>query len=584
MNIFGKKKKSIRYTITASQISIIFIAVISFFVISSAYFTVKTKNDVKSDMLYSVNIASSNVYKYIREMENMLYSVSYNTDIIDILSKNSKSDIFERKKNTDDLTRNVSTILYNCSFPADVSFYICDSYKSFICDNSLFYDFDEIKDQEWLMKSMALGNSFYYFSERDEETEYISIANPLYYSYNLEKIAGYVKISADLSVIRELLINCSVKNARTLLLNSKGDIICDPYGYALSDDEKAEICAMSDGKISTKEISGGRCFIVKKASDNSHFCVLTLQSTSYMYHSLNYLLIILIIVLILVCIAGVAVSRMISKPVTEALDIMVDAMDNFKLGEINSIDIPDNLNFEVTNMMEAYNQMVQYIDNLIQYNNEYSKKLKKYEFDFIQMQIKPHFLYNTLNIMQYLTEEKQTDAAVQLIRALSKFYKISLHNKSEFVTIENEIMHIRYYVMIENFKYDNAFTLNVDVPEEIRKYSIPKITFQPLVENSIHHGILEKQIPTGTISITAQKSGEYVYIRIKDDGIGMTRDKIDEIMSGKTKSIGVRNTMERIRMCFGDESGFDIESVPDKYTVVTIKIKGVRFDDQYNDC
>ena len=229
---------------------------------------------------------------------------------------------------------------------------------------------------------------------------------------------------------------------------------------------------------------------------------------------------------------------------------------------------------ELKPLAKNMNKMASQIDLLIKKNIEEEKNFQKAEMKALQAQITPHFLYNTLDIIQYLAKENKPDDVTYLIKNLSKFYKISLHNKSDFVKIESEIKHISYYTAIENFKHDNAIKLEIDIPSEIQNLSIPKITFQPIVENAIKHGILEKDVPEGYIRIWAKKEGCDVLIFIEDNGAGMPQSRIDEILSQKTSSVGIMNTDKRLKLFFGEAYGLSFESEVGKFTRVIIKIRG----------
>ena len=151
------------------------------------------------------------------------------------------------------------------------------------------------------------------------------------------------------------------------------------------------------------------------------------------------------------------------------------------------------------------------------------------------------------------------------------------------MNLEHEINHILKYIEIENYKYNNAIKVKVDVPDELRRCLVPKIILQPLIENAIHHGILEKDSGTGTISISSRRDGEDVLITIADDGIGMNVEQLNNLKNGLGSGIGYANTDRRIKLFFGSEYGLDIESEEGKYTKIIIKIKE-RTEDSDNDC
>ena len=382
-------------------------------------------------------------------------------------------------------------------------------------------------------------------------------------------------------MFENVLKESSMANSNSMILNSGGNIICSSDGKNYRHtNEFANLC---DSKLTTVNVNGENFYGVKKGIDRAGYDVIVLQSTSVAYRMLYVMFIILFIILLIIFAASLAISNLTSGSVIMSLDTLVHAMKKTKFGELKQIENYPSQNAEIVETISAYNHMVTSINDLITYNNNYSETLKRYEFNFLQMQIKPHFLYNTLDIIQYLAKENKIDDVTFLIKNLSKFYKISLHNNSDLVTLENEIKHISYYVAIENFKHDNAITLKIDIPDELMCVSIPKITLQPLVENAIGHGILEKETPVGTIAVSAQESGADVFISITDDGVGISQSKIDDILNGKTHSVGIMNTNRRLKLFFGSDYGLTIESKENEYTKITIKVKGVISDDKNND-
>ena len=215
------------------------------------------------------------------------------------------------------------------------------------------------------------------------------------------------------------------------------------------------------------------------------------------------------------------------------------------LGEFKMLGIPPDTDDSIVETYSDYNRLTATVKNLIQYNSDYENNIKKMELDFLQQQIKPHFLYNTLNTMQGLVKGNDIDKTIALISLLSKFYHLSLHNSDSSVELATELMHITYYVKIENFKFDNAIKLDIDIPEDVMKCKVPKLILQPLIENAVHHGIREKSSGCGTISVTCGREGHDIYLYITDDGVGISPQKISEIKNGH--SIGYINTDRRLR-------------------------------------
>lgn len=579
MSVAGKA--SIRYKLFISQISLILVAIISFFIISASYFIVKTKNDILTNMRYSSNIISSNVYNYISSMENCIYYTSYNTDIPGILAEKSQLSVFERHKNYVYVTQCFLMAQSNYKIPLQITLYPSNE-NLLVIDSQSTDRVSSIENKGWFKSLKEKPSKFFYFTETADDKRNFCIVNTLYNENNYNDIVGYLKISADISVFENVLKESSMANSSSMLLNSGGDIICSSDGKNYRHtNEFANLC---DSKLATINVNGENFYGVKKGIDRAGYDVIVLQSTSVAYRTLYVMFSVLFVILLVISAASLAISYLASGSVIKSLDTLVHAMKKTKFGELKQIENYPSQNAEIVETISAYNHMITSINDLIAYNNDYSETLKKYEFNFLQMQIKPHFLYNTLDIIQYLAKENKTDDVTFLIKNLSRFYKISLHNKSDLVTLENEIKHISYYVAIENFKHDNAITLKIDIPDELMGVNIPKITLQPLVENAIGHGILENENPVGTITVSAEKSGDDVLIFITDDGVGIPQEKIDAILSGKTHSVGIMNTNRRLKLFFGSDYGLTIESKENEYTKITIKVKGAVSDDTSNDC
>lgn len=206
------------------------------------------------------------------------------------------------------------------------------------------------------------------------------------------------------------------------------------------------------------------------------------------------------------------------------------------------------------------------------------KQLRKAEFDLLQAQINPHFLYNTLDAIVWSAEAGNEKQVVKMVGSLSEFFRSSLNKGKEIVTIREELSHVRSYLEIQQIRYQDILDYEIDVPEELFVNEIPKITVQPVVENALYHGIKEKR-GGGKISVTGREDGNDYIITVSDNGIGMEPDRLAEVRDGLTdtspdskKIYGLYNVNQRIKLDFGDEYGLSIDSVYDEGTTVTIRL------------
>lgn len=208
---------------------------------------------------------------------------------------------------------------------------------------------------------------------------------------------------------------------------------------------------------------------------------------------------------------------------------------------------------------------------------------RKQEFDTLQSQINPHFLYNTLDIIVWMIENEQKAEAVKAVTALARFFRISLSKGKSIITVRDELEHVRNYLMIQQMRYKNKFTYAIDASEECMELASLKLVLQPLVENAIYHG-MEFMDGDGEIILKVWRVGEDLCFMVKDNGLGMQPQQVAALFSRevhpaskKGSGIGVKNVNERVKLYFGERYGLSIESEPDEGTAITIRLPAVPY-------
>lgn len=264
-------------------------------------------------------------------------------------------------------------------------------------------------------------------------------------------------------------------------------------------------------------------------------------------------------------------SRMITKPIKKVLN----AMKDLEKGKFDKMDLVATSD-EMAKLRDGYNIMVTEIQNLIQRVVNDEKIKRKAELDVLQAQIKPHFLYNTFEAISSLALLGENKEVYALIKALGSFYRVSLNKGSEIITISEEVEVIRNYLLIQKARYGDIFTVSYDIDDRALKHKILKLTLQPLVENSLYHGIKLKG-EQGNIHISIQCHPGAIIIGIEDDGVGMEAEEVaDILLSGKTetnsKSFGLRGTIERLRIFYGVSNIVSIQSEKNVGTKITLTL------------
>lgn len=276
--------------------------------------------------------------------------------------------------------------------------------------------------------------------------------------------------------------------------------------------------------------------------------------------------------LIVAFLIALAMSRSINRRLFVIIDRMRDARSHPPVG------LPDPAyHDEIGELTDSYNYMAARQNLLVKQQKITAEELRLSEIAALQAQINPHFLYNTMDMINWLSQSGEQEEVTRAIQALSSFYKLTLSRKDPVTDLRSEIEHIKLYVELQNMRFEERIALTIDIPDELLGVRLPKLTLQPIVENSILHGILEKESQEGTIVVTGWEEGDDVVILISDDGIGMDEEMLKEVLSGDNSNpagtnIAVSNTHRRLNILFGEAYGLSYRSVPNEGTEVEIRI------------
>lgn len=303
-----------------------------------------------------------------------------------------------------------------------------------------------------------------------------------------------------------------------------------------------------------------------------------IQQTRDEYQQFDMILIrSLIVAAIFITIVVLFLSYFIPQSITRPIRQLSEATDQVAKGDL-SVRTTVNAGSDVMLLSESLNTMIDKINQLLEQVKQEQIHLRDAELELLQAQINPHFLYNTLDTIVWLAEAGDQKKVVSMVGSLSKFFRTSLNQGKDIISIEEELQHVRSYLEIQQIRYQDILEYEIDVPQELGMYRIPKITIQPLVENALYHGIKNKR-GLGTISITGEKAEDCFYLYVTDNGIGMgekrlqqIKDRIGQNAPDENEIYGLYNVNERIRLKFGQEYGISIKSVHMEGTQVCIRL------------
>ena len=253
------------------------------------------------------------------------------------------------------------------------------------------------------------------------------------------------------------------------------------------------------------------------------------------------------------------------------LELLTENMNQIHMG-FRKVTVSSSSNDEVGVLIRSFRRMMDQMNHLISEVYEGEIKLKNSEMKALQAQINPHFLYNSLSIINWKALEAGEEDISRVTLALSTYYRTSLNRGETMTTVENEISNIRAYLKIQLIMHDNSFSVQENINEDTLTYEIPKLILQPLVENAIDHGLDLSEKEEKNLQITVEQDEDYLIFAVADDGIGMEQEKAEQILTYQSPGYGVRNVCERIQVLYGKEGLMAVESSPGQGTKVTIRI------------
>lgn len=338
------------------------------------------------------------------------------------------------------------------------------------------------------------------------------------------------------------------------------------------------------------QIQGGSYQIRSELSPYTGWRTVGVFSMDEVMSSVNTIVYILftcvIISLVLVVIVSFKFSRTLTNPIFKLKRLMKQA---------ESGDLTVRFNFqhndEIGELGQSFNHMIARIDQLIQMVYVEQENKRTAEMKSLQEQIKPHFLYNTLDTISWMARDYDAEDIVRLVDALTNMFRIGLSHGKDIITVKEEITHVSNYLYIQKIRYKDKLNYVIHVDESLYAVEVPKLILQPLVENAIYHGVKAKR-GGGTITITGVPEGENLVFTVQDNGAGMPQEKVEELnrrMSERSvldeqKSFGLFYIRERIQLCYGKGYGVHVESTLGEGTRVTITLplyqKPKKFDEE----
>ena len=430
----------------------------------------------------------------------------------------------------------------------------------------------KIFETEWLDEVMAQkGNYVIKAGTRDafrsnigEMVSFVRVINDI----NTQKPIGILAINLPSRFFEQAYEGLSGETSHFALYDTSGRLICKDNESTFSSLKPENL--LQNTREETNKIFYKSIFTCDTLGD-SHFILASRLEVRILDGLPAKLLAALIIGAFILLAFMWLINTYIAKNVIYPIQRLVDSMAEVQNGWLHRVSMNVN-DDEIGLLKNSYNAMLIEINQLIEELLQKEKTLRMAELDALQEQMKPHFLYNTLDMIRYMALENRTDEVYNMLETLGNFYRRFLSKGSTDLSLGEEIEIVKSYLTLQRTRFEDIFTDEYEIEEGLSSIRVPRLILQPLVENSIYHGIRPKG-EHGVIRVTVKRQEDFLFLSVYDNGIGMSAHQRELLFSGKdSRSFGFQGTIERIRYYYKTEDVFEIHSTEGEYCEIILKL------------
>lgn len=547
--------------------------------------------EVSSSMIDNVRYSAKQSYEQVNDyLEYRIEQILHISDVI-VMNQEIKTildskgeDVYRQMELREELRQSIQEI-EGSNQDLNIRVYVSEE-LSWTTDGDYIWPIEQADEAEWYQKK---GEGKVYFSpgiylEPKYSENTIALVRNIVSNEDYDRRIGVLRMDINLKAIKTTLQNAVITpDAVTYLVNTENVVV------AASDWEQMEKLGFSgilenpfayDKYWDNDELNEGMLekqtvYYMKDKIRNTDWEMITVIPERDMLN--DVVRIQGMIILVMICFGGLTIIgiAIINASIIKRISRLVSSMKLVQAGNLD-IHLENDSEDEIGILYDNYNTMIERVSDLMEQQYQMGQKLKSAELKALQSQINPHFLYNTLDTINWLAHAGRTNEICSTVIALAKYYRLILNKGEDVLPLGKELSHVGYYIRIQDIRYPGKITFYQEVPLELQNYIVPKIILQPLIENAIIHGILKKKEKQGVIRITGfLDEGNVVCITIEDDGVGMDEETLYHVLDGSIRSrgssYGIKNVNARIRIMFGEEYGLFYDSKKGEGTKITLR-------------
>jgi two-component system, sensor histidine kinase YesM len=522
---------------------------------------------------------------YISNMQSITYMIAFDDDIKDFLSTGNKDNKYDMQQFLRNFTTISSEIAGILIVNKDGEYISNELYASPIID---------LTETDWYEAAVQNNGIFHIigrpdgrrllsivdYKNEDVVTVVRSVVNPF-----TNEVEGVILIDLKLRVIAESAKNVRLgKNGYLMVMDKTGENIYQPANSIINHIPMEWFDDTSSGNF-VKEVNDENVQFIYQRSSFANWItvgVFPQRDTLFELKEINFYLVVFIFLIMLF---GIPVSYYLSYTISKPIVQLMSFMQFVEKGNFQVRYNEKRLD-EIGLLGRSFNKMIIRINELMHLAERQERQKREAEFRSLQANINPHFLYNTLDTIQWMARKQKALDVAEIVSALAKLFRIGLSKGRDMITVEEEIAHIDSYLAIQKVRYRDKLLYTVKLDDTVKKWYTLKFILQPIIENAIYHGIKEKR-GQGIIEIIVEEKDSCIVMIVRDNGAGMSIEQLEEMRISLAEAIvrtekadeirnkkgyGLLNVQARIQLTYGKAYGMHIDSELGEGTIVTIRL------------
>jgi two-component system, sensor histidine kinase YesM len=543
------------------------------------------EKEVNNYTVQMIDQVKGNVDFYIKDMENIIDNLGQQQQIINFLNYNDNNVNKLDYKYTEAET--IKLMKAFTSLHTEITgMMIVNANANYASDEMEAISRDPLTEESWYKQAIETPLKIHLFSKpigrnirnkvnNSSADDVVSVVKAIV-DPKSGKCIGVILIDMNINIITKTIDKVTLgKTGFLYITDGKGEIVYapeNPVVYRIRDD----LLTSNNYNSVIENIKTKKYQIIYKDSSYTHWKTIGVFSLDEKLKAVTDIRTLSLIVALVTALIAIVLAAIFSSSIAKPIKKLRRLMKKSEEGDFD-VQFDSKYSDEIGQLGSSFNNMIKEIKQLINMVQVEEESKRKAEIKILQAQIKPHFLYNTLDTIQWMAEEHKADDIVEIVNALTNLIRISLSHGEEVINLKDEIGHVESYLIIQKVRYEDKIDYEINYDKKLMNFKVLKLILQPIVENSIYHGIKEKR-GGGKIIINIKEAEEKLLISVIDTGVGIPESKlklINDILTNKIikqdgMGYGIYNVNDRIRLTYGDDYGLRYESVYGQGTTVEL--------------